>query len=462
MNDGTMLDLASRGKKDAYFIQDPRRTWFGTSYDQRSPSSREVRRVYTEAPPQFGTWTDIELPRYGDVLVNVDIRIQMPTWLPPEVAALNRAGHLVQVESQTPGRFLQYGWTNSIANYLVHRWAIFADSYMLTEGWGEFNAWYPDMETDQMHAPAIHAATGTHDGSDLKVQLNGTPPELVFRLPLFGCQYQGDVGLPLCAIPGQRLYLRLWLADKSKLVESSVYNTLFGQLPEYELCPSPWGSRRIKVDSVLVDAVTKTATEMGNPYIYGSYTVLHLEEEMRATLRSRPLEVLFRQQRREDWTIPAALWHRGAALRHRLEIHGFFQALFLGIISTARRLQNKYTDISPPGNGEWLTNLALDVNGFERIQYWPPKKFRDLAQNTQLHRDVSVSLYNLIFGVNPEEEPAGPCNLSRTQKVQLLMDTAIIPTDPTIADRTAFAFLFGMSWNVLDIRDGTCMVRFPD
>lgn len=106
--------------------------------------------------------------------------------------------------------------------------------------------------------------------------------------------------------------------------------------------------------------------------------------------------------------------------------------------------------------------MALDVNGFERIQYWPPKKFRDLAQNTQLHRDVSVSLYNLIFGVNPEEEPAGPCNLSRTQKVQLLMDTAIIPTDPTIADRTAFAFLFGMSWNVLDIRDGTCMVRFPD
>jgi hypothetical protein len=343
---------------------------------------------------------------------------------------------------------------------------------MLAEGWGEFNAWYPDMETDQMHAPPIHATTGTHDGSNLKIGLNATPPELVFRLPLFGCQYQGDVGLPLCAIPGQRLYLRLWLADKSKLVESTAITfallddddaiPLLGQLPIYEICPNPWGARRIKVDGVLVDDVTKSGTDMGQPYLYGSYTVLHLEEEARSALRSRPLEVLFRQQRRDDWTIPASLWHPGSALRHRLEIHGFFQALFFGIISSARRLQNKYRQITPPGNGEWLTNMALDVNGTERIQYWPPKKFRDLAQNTQLHRDVPVALYNLIFGVNPEEEPAGPCNLSRTQKVQLLMDAAIVLSDPATPDRTAFAFLFGMSWNVLDIRDGTCTVRFPD
>lgn len=481
MSDGAKIELVSRGAKDAFFTNaEARRTWFGAPYERRSPSTREIRLVYPETGARFGQWVDIELPTSSDILMRADIRIRMPTWLPPQIAALN-ATHSVQVESATwPGSFLAYGWTSGIANYLIQRWALFADNVMIVDGYGDFNSWFPDMETTHPHAPLIHASTGTHDGTNGNIQKNAVLPELVFSLPIVGCQSTLDTGLPLCALHGyQRLYIRLWLADKSKLVESGLYGTAATDDPErvldlYEPCPAPWGGRRIKVDGVLSDLVTLKDYEVGQPYIYARYAVLNLDDEMRAALRSIPHAITFRQELRQDFTIEDEDWNPSALFKQELEIHGLFQTLFVGIISNARRQQNKYRDINPPGNPanlssslvaerlDWLINLGLIVNGVERISFWPPKKFQVLANNTQMRRDVEAQLYSLVFGINPDTEPAGPCNLSRTQKVILSMQLNDVYKDPMAADRQSFASVLGLSWNVFQIRDGRCSLLYSD
>ena len=147
MSTGALLDLTARGRKDAYFLGTTAgsRQYFGSAYERRGPSAREIRIQATETGARFGHWVDIELPRVGDVLMTADIRIQMPTWLPADVAAINRRnGVIVEVESREyPGVFSAFGWTNGIANYLIERWALFADSAMLVEGWGDFNSWFP-------------------------------------------------------------------------------------------------------------------------------------------------------------------------------------------------------------------------------------------------------------------------------------------------------------------------------
>jgi hypothetical protein len=470
MSDGTVMELLSRGKQDAYFIQGSQRSWFGADYSRRSASAREIRIMHTENPPVWGRYVDIELPRTGDILMSADIRIQMPTWLPPAIVALNRRDR-VDIDSQTPGLVARYGWTNGLANYLIKRWALYADNLMLLEGWGAFNSWFPDMETTHFHAPLIHSATGTHDGSDRSIQRASTLPELVFRVPIMGCQNERDVGLPLCALRGQRLYLRLWMADKTELVESTVLTAGAGSsgvpqdvsgLPVYELCPAPWGRRRIYVNGVDSGERTLLEREVGPPTVYGRFAVLHVDEELRGALASKPQQILFKQQHREDFVISDREWNPASRYHRRLSIHGFFQALFLGFISTARRKQNKYRDITPPGGGEWLVDLALSVNGQERIDFWPPKKFQELANNTQLARDVEVDLYYLIFGVNPDGEPAGTCNLSRTQKATLLLQLNDVPVDPAEASNQADATLMGLSWNVFDIRGGQGRLRFVD
>ena len=469
--DGALLDLVSRGRKDAFFMTaDATRTWFGTEYEHRSPSTREIRTAYPESPARFGGWVDIELPRAGDVLMSADIRIRLPTWLPEAVVRRNRIDQ-VEIESRDwPGTFLRYGWTNGIANYLIKRWALFTDNVMVVEGYGEFNSWFPDMETTHFHAPMIHASSGTHDGSSRSIQRAAAPPtELVFRVPLIGCQGHGDVGLPLCALRGQRLYLRIWFADKAELVESSLKEFVLNPidrtptLPVYELCPTPWGGRRIKINSAASEYTTLEEYEMGPLAVYARYSVLNLEEEARTAMVAIPHAITFRQQQKEEFALSDVDWNPASRYRRRLDIHGFFQALYVGIISDARRKQNKYRDINPPGRGEWLNEIGLIVNGQERIQEWPPRKFQELASYTQLRRDVEKQLYFLIFGVSPYRfEPAGTCNLTRTYKVQLNMQVENVPADPVTKDKNAYVEVLGLSWNVLQIDGGRGVLKFAD
>ena len=477
---GAILDLVARGRKDAYFLGGSgARQYFGTAYERRGPSAREIRIQPTEIGARFGHWVDIELPRVGDVLMSADIRIQMPTWLPPDVAVINREnGVLVEIESaDRPGLYSQFGWTNGIANYLIERWALFADNVMLVEGWGDFNSWFPDMETTQMKAPIIHASTGTHNGTGLAIQRNATPPELSFRVPIPGCQRGDDVGLPICALRGHRLYLRLWLRDKTALVESGELDVVPEPvdpssgiaLPIYEICPRPWGGRAgryltVESGGVWTEFRTLQEWQIGQPYIYGRFGVLHLDEETRAALTATTQEITFRQQRREAFTVRDEDWVPTALYRKPLEIHGFFQALFVGLISDARLLQNKYRDIDPPGrpigSRDWLLSLGLNVNSVERIFQWPPKKFQELANNTQLGRDVETQLYYLIFGVNPDWSPAGTCNLTRTQKVLLNMQLDEVLADPATGTKQAEASVLGLSWNVLRVEGGVGRVLF--
>jgi hypothetical protein len=473
MSEGALLDLVARGRKDSYFIgaaPGSRRLW-GADYERRGGSAREILIQYPETGARFGHWVDIELPRYGDVLMSADIRIQMPTWLPAEIATVNRENGVdVTVESaQWPGTFLHYGWTNGIGNYLVARWALFSDSVMLQEGWGDFNVWFPDMETSHMKAPILHATSGTQPVGDTYIQRNATPPELCFRLPIVGLQGEGDAGLPLCALRGQRLYVRLWLAPKEDMVESGakdyVYDaSLNRQLPEYELCPAPWGGRRglLVRGGVTTEFRTLEDWQIGQPYLYARYAVLHLEEETRRALEAESQDLVFYEQRRETFVIDDTEWYAGARITRRLGIHGFFQALFVGFLSDARRRQNKYHDIVPPGGGDWLTALGLFVNSEERILSWAPGLLQVLANNTQLRRDVESQLYYLIFGVAPERGPAGVCNLSRSHKVSLGMTLADVPVDPVTGTDLTVGSVLGLSWNVLRVEGGVGRVVFAD
>jgi hypothetical protein len=493
MSDGTILELVSRGKKDAYQIQNPVRTWFGSPYEKRSPTTREIRRFYPENPPRFGQSFDIVLPSDGDVLMSFELRIKLPTWLPPTIAAKNLQPnafdikvlsdpYVIQTYQTTPPSstvpitpfiappvYTHYGWCDGAANYLIDRWALFVDNIMVLDGYGEFNNWFPDMETTQLHAPLIHASTGRVQNN---IQVNATLPELVFRVPIPGCQGKSDTGLPLCAFKNQKVFLRFWLLGKDKMVQSdelphvdasgAPIRIIAGQefLPLYEFSPAPWGGRNIIVNNVLQSEKTLSVRELGHPYIYAQCAVLNVDNELRKSMAAQAYEIRFQQHMRDDWTVENAAFVPGANYRRLLTINGIFQSLFLGFRSVARTQQNRYSDLLP-SYGDWLTNISLNVNGLDRILNWPPKKLRTLSNNTQLMRDVNIALYYLIFGISPENEPGGTCNLSRCQKAVTNLIFENVPLDPMTNSNVTYAFIVGLSWNVLDIKDGIATLRYP-
>ena len=149
----------------------------------------------------------------------------------------------------------------------------------------------------------------------------------------------------------------------------------------------------------------------------------------------------------------------------RLDIKGFFEALYLRFISTARYAENKYRDTAPPSSeivGEWITNMSLVVNGIERVQNWEPVQYRELTLKTRVHRDVPDLLYYMVFAQDVDHEPVGALYLTRSHKVQLNFTLADIMPDPLTGSRNANVGLLGIGWNILDVRDGFCTLRFAD
>ena len=277
--------------------------------------------------------------------------------------------------------------------------------------------------------------------------------------------------------------MRFWLLDKTALVQSSqIPNPIVTQLPSfpppslplYELCPTPWGGRDISIFNNITQQfvyqpgtdntpyTTLTATAMGQPYIYARTVVLNVDNELRKSMAAQKHELRFRQQRRDFWTVDSSDFvAAGTNYRRILQINGLFQTLFMGFRSDARTKQNRYTDILP-SYGQWISNLSLNVNGQDRIYPWTPKKFTTLANNTQLNRDVNIALYYLIFGISPDNEPSGTCNLSRCQKAVTNLTFNPVPPDPMTGTNTTYAFVLGLAWNILDINNGIAELRFPD
>jgi len=472
MSEGAMLELLSRGKKDAYQIQDPVRTWFGSHYNRRSPTTRQYRNLTPENPPRFGQSFDIILPSDGDILTAFDLRITMPTWLPQDIAVINRTEpERVRVLSApyrvlTPTGYVTmpptpvaYGWVNGVANYMIRKWALFVDTMMIMEGYGEFNSWYPDTDTTHFKAPLIHVSTGRHDGTDNYIERNATLQNVSFKVPLPGLE---ATGLPLCAMNRQKIYLRFWLRDLSELVESGLLPQPPGvTAPLYELCPAPW-MRPIFVDGV-EQGITSAARFLKGPNIYARTMVLNVENDLRESLVAQRFQIPFRRQLRDFWEIAKNDFSQ-APMKHQLLIGGYFQTLFLGIRSIARIGQNKYYDLlpSPGGAPDWLTDLELIVNGQDRIYTWGPTELRTLANNTQLSRDVNIALYYLVFGISPEDEPSGACDLTECQKALINMRFAAVAADPMTDSNQTSLFVYGLSWNVLEIADGIAKLKFAD
>lgn len=466
--EGTLMELTSRGKKDAFFIQNPQYTWFGGDYERRSATTRSVLTQYPASPAQFGSWVEIELPRNADILKHFDIHIAMPTWLPQDIAAQNFT-HTVEIESDmiNPSTGLpargRYGWSNGIADNVVAKWELYADTNKLCEGYGIVHSIYYYTKTTQARAPLYHQSSGYHDGSNKAIQRAATPPVLSCRIPLPGCQWEGGPGLPLCALLNQRLYVRVRLAPKEDLAESSrLWTDVTTGLPVFDVCPAPWGKKRIFVDGVDSGSRTVAEWELGQPHVHARCTVLHIDDDARDEIMQRPLQIPYHRYVYELLNFDEASWQVGRPVAKVLDVRGFFDAIYIRFWHEARDRQNKYRDTLAPGGYEWVNDISLIVNGVDRIFTWDPKKLRQLSSNTQLPRDIRDPLYYMIFGEPKDNEPAGTLFLSRTHKAVLRFTIGALPADPAVRSKFVYVYLMGVAWNILDVQGGQARTRFAD
>ena len=68
----------------------------------------------------------------------------------------------------------------------------------------------------------------------------------------------------------------------------------------------------------------------------------------------------------------------------------------------------------------------------------------------------------MAFGGVDETQPAGTLNLTRATRPVFYITLKGVPYDYRSSDRTAYLRIYGLSWNVLEIENGSCKVMFAE
>jgi hypothetical protein len=185
---------------------------------------------------------------------------------------------------------------------------------------------------------------------------------------------------------------------------------------------------------------------------------------MRRLFLERPHRLYFRDLFTQSFIIPYTQWSSSPSITQKLDIPGFYQALFIRFRYLARLKQNNYMNTYPVTATQWLTDLTFTVNGEPIVEYWGNALFPQLTNNTLLRRDVYRDIYYLVFGLTPEGFPAATLNMTEilnNRGVFVFSPAAVgIPTDGLPGGEDIECTIFGMSWNVFETAGGRGKVLF--
>jgi hypothetical protein len=145
-----------------------------------------------------------------------------------------------------------------------------------------------------------------------------------------------------------------------------------------------------------------------------------------------------------------------------LDFIGSMDRLLLGFRTVASTLAGQRTHLKSPSNGEFVTELRLNIANIDRIKKQPISTFRELTsywKNRRMPLDLSdcskpLEVYTLTFGGFDKKIPCGTLNLSRAVLPTIYATLARIPYDERNISRETYALLYGESWNIYEIRNG--------
>lgn len=368
--EGSLYELVARGKKDTYFFQDTEESLnvFDSSYKPQTPWLSEIRRVPARTAAEFGRAVDFDIELIGDIMIAPTFLINLPTWLPPNVAATSSRS----VITDTAG--VSYGYTNGAAYFLFESIQIYQDTLLLQEFSGDALWAVSKLQGTYAHSFIGNDLTGTHDGTPLSIARNAAPPQLRLSIPFIGCQ-PGDPGFPQRAVTSQTYRIKAKLRRLEDLVEASDSRTK----------PTPWGRGDFQ------QRTSKTQTQSFTTLDRTAILPLQLQLETTQMYTSRQVQELLKSQRH---TLPFTRLYESVFTQGPLDYQGINNS---GISVVSRRLDGRH----PSGrvlfyfrnSADLLANRLwkIDSQGssyYNSVSLLIAGRTREDPQKAQVWRDV--------------------------------------------------------------------------
>jgi hypothetical protein len=425
--EGSLFELVARGKKDVYFLSQEKTANVPFSYNMTTwPATiDETRLTQSFNTTDFGRYVEWEMDAFGDLLISASLIVELPTWLPPDIAALNSKS----VISDSSGN--RYGYTQGVGAFIFEQIQFYQDQLLLQEFSGDFlYAWTHFNGTLNQESLALNELGG-HRGSPLEIQRNASPGKLILRLPLIGCAHPEEGGLPFVALPGQKYRIRCKLRRLEELVEDSAGN----------IKPSPWSRKDLSVrdiNGIVKQFLPIQREKIGKPVITLETTQRYVRQDIQAIIKKTPIQIPFLRPFENKLSLDpsdyVSVGNGGTSYitkrmdgRHPAEgILIFFQSAYT---LERNQLWNFNNPLESSG-GTYYNTLKFLVAGKEREMGWDSNLWNNISPWVKCEKTSGIPVTWIPFSVGPsygyrapqKRKPSGTLNFTMADRPTLWMD----------------------------------------
>jgi len=447
---GGLLELVSRGKKDTYFTHDAKRSFFHGLYSKCAAFTEEIYVTQPRNAGAFGNWVEFPIEHRGDLVRDLRIRLSLPTWLPTAAAAANRTGQVTLLDGST------LGYVNGVGYYALEHIQLYNDQILLQEFWGEELAWRQAQLSSDVQTLALAATSGFRYETVLAVGRSATPlTSMYVPIPLFE-----SPGLPLVALSGARLRLRVLLRPLEQLIVSSAGVAY----------SSPWGAR-LSVQAtqggpVDTSQVILARDQIAAPVLSLEATHVYVPKDIRTWLKSRSWQIPLQQIQQQLITLEDNQFNlatvTAVTLPLRLDLIGAVSQLLFAVQSQGSVVSNLLNVYTATDGSPFLDAVRLNIANIDRVHSWSTDVYQYVTPYWKHVRTNLDAVNTMSFGGVEERQPAGTLNLTRATRPVFYITLRNVPYDYRCGGRTAYLRIYAQSWNVLEIENGVCKVMIAE
>jgi hypothetical protein len=501
---GGLLQLVAIGKQDVFLTGNPSITWFKFVYSRYTNFAIESQQMYFDGSPNFGQKISCLVPRNGDLLGTIFLKVTLPqlylspssftpaATAPVPVGYVNSPGHALikeisiqigeqEVDKQT-GQWMEI-WSSLTTD--ASKQEGFREMIQQKPGYPhiDYENNIPDLSGNRATLPkSVFSRDNGNlniDVSDMTILFDGTPiinpttkypkvydepimgPVTVY-IPLnFWFNKNPGLYLPLLAMQYHPVRINVTLASIQEMFYSKMLYTPEGCGPCTNISVQTCGNTNLDIQ------------------MWGDYVYLDVSERRRFV--SSTLEYLIEQV---QYTPPLAIPSGSKNVTLPLSFNHPIKEFIWVIQRNVSQCRHEYFNwsslgfyeiemaalfgISEPGTRtDLMTTAKFQLDGQDRFNARDPLYFR-LIQPYQRHTAVPSDRFIYVYSValKPEEsQPSGTLNASRIDNLvlQLTLSTGEEcgrgrGNDGSHGDMTAF--VYATNYNILRVINGYAGLLF--
>ena len=436
MSSVAAAQVAQYGIENKFIRGEPSTTYFKAVYNRHTNFAIQPMKVNFDTEVSLGTVNTITIPRQGDLIKEITIRMELPAIVPTYVsfsASDNKRQYPV--------------WTNSTPEAIVEKAELVIGGQTIQELTGEMSFIKSELQTPESQYEVLQKITNryqdtTLDASDKDKFKNLISQGTVFMEMRFYFHKHPSLAIPLVALNKQEVEVRLTLRPLLSLFNAYGWQKHGG---------GTW------VNKDIIDDIDTAAME---PIVFIPFVEYIFLDDME---RGQ-----FTSGKQHDYLIEQTQFFQpvvevdgsGNDIIFTLPFKHLVKELFVNFVQARRSEQHTDEGNQVFNFSKDLNTMQLTLNGETRLRkevatHYYLQYLQQLSYHTRV-TEYDYTVYTYTFATDPESiEPTGSANCNRISKVRM----TISPTSGG-GGQPREIHVHATSWNVLRICKNTADLLF--